>query len=198
MELNARNQSIAEVRATNKKLIWGLLGALATILLLALKLATQSEIIINQTPGMPDHSIIEKTSMDRGAQHATLSTVTASISQVNPANYEYVKPLLQVYLAPTVYTRITQEIDTKVQLLVTQHELGSYYYVEKAYEYDPALNRHFIYGDVHTVNAGKDTATAYVFDYAIHVENYRLVVDDVVSYPGERAHNSEWLKANKK
>lgn len=198
MELNARTQSIAEVRATNKKLIWALLGSSGTILLLALKLATQSEIVINQTPGMPDHAVIERSSMDRGAQHATLSTVTAAISQVNPSNYEYVKPLLQIYLAPAVYTRITQEIDTKVQLLITQHELGSYYFVERSYEYDPALNRHFILGDVHTVNAGKDSAAPYVFEYPIHVENYRLLVDDVVSYPGDRAHNSEWLKSNKK
>ena len=198
MEIGARNQSIAEVRAKNTLLIWICGGLTGAVVLLAVKLATQSEIIINQTPGMPDHSVIEKTAMDKGAQHATLSAVTAAIAQVNPANFEYMKALVQVFLAPTAYTRISQEIDAKVQMLIKQHELGSYYFVERAYEYDPTLNKHFVYGDVHTVNAAKDSATPYVFEYAIHVENYRLVVDEAISYAGDRAHNSEWLKSNKR
>ena len=56
----------------------------------------------------------------------------------------------------------------------------------------------FVYGDVHTVNAARDSAEPYVFEYQVHVENYRLVVDEVVSYAGERTHDSEWLKNNKR
>jgi conjugal transfer pilus assembly protein TraE len=198
MEIKARERSIAEVRALNSKLIWANLLGMGIILLLALKLATQSQIIINQTPGMPDHAVIEKTAMDKAAQHATLSAITAAITQVNPANAEYAKPMIQVYLAPAAYTRISSEIDAKVQRLILQHELGSYYFLEKSYQYDPETDRHFIVGDVHTVNAARDTASPYVFEYAVHVENYRLVVDDAQSYAGDRPHDSTWLKQNKR
>jgi conjugal transfer pilus assembly protein TraE len=48
------------------------------------------------------------------------------------------------------------------------------------------------------VNAAKDSAEPYVYEYAIHIENYRLWVDDIKVYPGEKIHNSEWIKANSK
>jgi conjugal transfer pilus assembly protein TraE len=198
VEIRARERSIAEIRATNVKLIWANVLGMVVILLLAIKLATQSEIIINQTPGMPEHAVIEKTAMDKGAQKATLSAVTSAIAQVNPANYEYVKPMIQAFLAPAAFTKVSAEIDAKVQKLILQRELGSYYFVQKAYEYDAATDRHFIVGDVHTVNAAKDTAATYVFEYAVHVENYRLVVDEAVSYAGDRPHDGEWLKATKR
>jgi conjugal transfer pilus assembly protein TraE len=197
VEIKARERSIAEFRSDKNKLIWSLVLSMIVITLLAIKLCTQSEIIINQTPGMPDHTVIEKTAMDKRAQQATLSAVTAAIAQVNPANYQYVKPMIQVYLAPALYTKVSADIDAKVQQLILQHELGSYYFVQKSYEYDPQLDRHFIVGDVHTVNAAKDTAAATVFEYAMHVENYRAVIDDAQSYPGEQPHDSQWRKAHK-
>jgi conjugal transfer pilus assembly protein TraE len=198
MEFKARERSIAEVRSLNTKLIWGHVLSAGTILLLALKLATQSQIIINQTPGMLDHGVIEKTAMDKASQHATLSAITAAITQVNPANAEYAKPMIQVFLAPAAYTRISAELDAKVQKLIVQHELGSYYFVEKSYQYDPETDRHFVVGDVHTVNAARDTAAPYVFEYAVHVENYRMVVDDAQSYAGDRPHDGAWLRQNKR
>ena len=198
MELNPRNQTVSEVRSTNVKLVWAVLILTVGIVALAIKLVTQTEIIINQTPGMPNHAVIEKGAMDKGAQKATLSAVTAAITQVNPANYEYMKAFVQSFLSPTAYTKVTQEIDARVQMLIRQHELGSYYFVMRGYQYDPVLDHHFVYGDVHTVNAARDSAEPYVFEYLVHVENYRLVVDEVVSYPGERPHDSEWLKTNKR
>jgi len=198
MEIKAREQSNAELRKKNDRLIWANLGSIGVALLLALKLVTQSEIIIHRTPGMPNDSVIEKTAMDKGAQRATLNALTSAIAQVNPANAEYVKAMVQAYLAPAAYTKVSKEIDEKVQLLVQQHELGSYYFVWRAYEYDPQIDRHFVMGDVHTVNAAKDTAAPFVFEYAAHVENYRLVVDDPISYPGDRPHDFEWRKANKR
>ena len=198
MEITVRNQSIAEVRSVNRKLIWCNLLLVIVVAALSIKLATQTEIIINQTPGMPNHAVIEKGAMDKGAQKATLSAVTAAITQVNPSNFEYMKAFVQAFLSPTAYTKVTQEIDAKVQMLIRQHELGSYYFVMHGYLYDPVLNHHFVYGDVHTVNAARDSAEPYVFEYLIHVENYRLVVDELTSYAGDRPHDSEWLKNNKR
>lgn len=198
MELNPRNQTVAEVRSSNVKLVWAVLILSVVLVALSIKLVTQTEIIINQTPGMPNHAVIEKGAMDKGAQKATLSAVTSAIAQVNPANYEYMKAFVQAFLSPTAYTKVTQEIDAKVQMLIRQHELGSYYFVMRGYLYDPALDHHFVYGDVHTVNAARDSAEPYVFEYHVHIENYRLVVDEVVSYAGDRPHDSQWLRDNKR
>jgi hypothetical protein len=136
--------------------------------------------------------------MDKGAQRATLSAVTSNIAQINPANAEYQKAFLQVFLAPAAYTKVSEEINAKVAKQISERELGSYYFVMQSYQYDPLLNRHFVLGDVHTVNAAKDSIQPYVFEYVAHVENYRLVIDDITTYIGERAHNSEWIEVNKK
>ena len=106
--------------------------------------------------------------------------------------------MLAVFLSPQEYTRISTQIDQLAKKLSEQRELGSYYFIWKAYDYDQAIDRFFIRGDVHTVNAAKDTAEAWVFEYQTHVENYRLVVDKVSSYRGEHAHDSAWLKEQKK
>lgn len=197
MEFHARNQSIAEVRSANTKLTWVLVAMALALLLAMIKLFLQSEIIINQTPGMPEHAVIERSTMDKGAQKATLSAVTSTIAQINPANAEYQKAFLQSFLAPAAYTKVSRDIDDRVAHMTEQRELGSFYFILKGYEYDPMLNRHFVWGDVHTVNAARDSAAAFTFEYVVHVENYRLVVDDVATYPGERPHDSEWIKAHK-
>jgi len=198
MEVKHREVAIAELKSLNKKLSMALVFTSLAGLFIAIKLAFQSEIVINQTPGMPNNSVIEKSSMDKSAQMATLYAVTNNIAQVNPSNSEYIKTFLQVYLAPKSYTRISKEIDDQVTRLTNQRELGSYYFVLRGYDYDPALDTHFVKGEVHVVNAAKDTATNYVFEYKTHVENYRLLVDDVKSYEGDMIHNSEWLRNNKK
>ena len=98
-----------------------------------------------------------------------------------------------------MYTRIVRDIDASVAQLEQQHELGSYYMVLRnpGYLYDPVLDRHFVICDVHTVNAAKDTAEPYVYEYKTHVENYRLVIDSVSAYPGDKPHTSSWLKDHK-
>ena len=185
-------------RMSASGLTWAALISVVVILLLSLKLAFQTEIVIVRTPGMPNDAMLEKTVMDKGSQKATLSTLTSAIAQTNPANAEFNKEFIQAYLSPTAYTKVSQAIDVQVARLVAQHELGSYYFVQRGYEYDPSINKHFVYGDVHTVNAARDSAELYVFEYAAHVENYRLLVDDVVSYVGDKPHDGEWLKNYKK
>lgn len=198
MELNARNQSISELRSRNKTLTTGIVLLALALFFAVLKLFFQTEIVVLQTPGMPDNSVIERTAMDKGAQRATLSAVTSNLAQINPANAEYQKAFLQAYLAPVAFTKVSSEINAKVAKQSSERELGSYYFILHRYEYDPALNRHFVLGDVHTVNAAKDSAQPYVFEYITHIENYRMVIDDVITYTGDRAHNSEWIEANKK
>jgi len=198
MDLISRNQSLSELKNENRILRLIILGVSIALVFISIKHAFQTEIVVMQTPGMPNNTVIEKSNMNKEAQMATLYAVTNNIAQVNPSNSEYLKTFLQAYLAPAAYTRISKEIDNQVAKLLSQRELGSYYFVLRAYDYDAALDKHFVRGDVHVVNAAKDTATPYVFEYAIHVENYRIVVDDVKTYEGEREHNTEWLKNAKK
>lgn len=196
MELEARSQSIAEVKQRNKHLIWAVLGLTVAVVLLASRIATQSAIVVLQTPGMPSSAEIEESAVDKGTQMATLITLTSSIAQINPANAAFMKRVIQNYLLPEAYTEVSAEIDAKVRQLELQHELGSYYFVFKSYRYDPVLRRHFILGDVHTVNAARDTPEPYVFEYRIQVMNYRLWAAKPIVYPGDRPHDSEWLKSN--
>lgn len=198
MDLKTRNESVAELRDRNKHLTYVALLLSFAVTGLAFKLVTQSEIVIVQTPGMPANSVIERTSFDKKAQIATLNAITSNMAAINPANAEYQKQFLQLYFSPTAYTSITKEIDLKVEKAKLERELGSSYFVFKSYEYDPLLNKHFVMGEQHTVNAAKDTAQNYVYEYQIHIENYRLLVDDVKSYPSDRPHNSEWIEARKK
>jgi conjugal transfer pilus assembly protein TraE len=197
MENSNRTRSLQE---SAKIIVWQQMSIAMLVLaliVLVLIVYSQSKIVVLQTPGMPSDAIIQKTSLDKGAQRAVLAAVTSNLAQVNPANIEYQKAFLQAFLAPAAYTKISSEIDTQSKRLLEQRELGSYYFVLKSWEYDTQLDRHFVLGDVHTVNAAKDTAQPYVFEYQMHVENYRPVIDDVKSYAGERAHNSEWMKSQK-
>ncbi len=196
--MNQRNEAVSELRTRNKHLTYATLGAVLISFGLMFKLVSQSEIIIVQTPGMPANSIIERTSFDKNAQLATLNAITSNLASINPANAEYQKKFLELYFSPDSYTRLSHEIDLKVEKAKAERELGSSYFVLKRYIYDEQIDKHFIVGEQHTVNAAKDTAEPYVYEYAIHIENYRLWVDDIKAYPGEKIHNSEWIKANSK
>jgi hypothetical protein len=198
MELQTRNETVAELKSANKKLTIGIICLAITVVCLAVKLVFQSEILLVMTPGMPANSVIERTSFDKPAQMATLNAITSNLGQINPANAAYQKQFLQLYFAPEAYTAITSEIDLKVEKARLERELGSSYFVFKRYEYDPDIDRHFVLGEQHTVNAAKDTAQDYVYEYAIRIENYRLWVTEVKSYPGDRPHNKAWIEANKK
>jgi hypothetical protein len=198
VELNTRNVAVAELKTQNQRLLIGLVATTIAVVGLTYKLIAQSEIVIVQTPGMPANSIIERESFDKGAQMATLNAITTNLGQINPSNAEYQKKFLQLYFSPNAYTRLSSEIDLRVEKMRVERELGSSYFVFKRYEYDGELNKHFVIGEQHTVNAAKDTAEDYVFEYSVHIENYRLWVDEVKTYKGDKARNSEWMKANKK
>jgi TraE protein len=198
MDIGTRQASVSELRSKNDRLTWTTLAMSVVIAALAIKLVFQSEVVIERTAGMPSGSVIQKSAWDKKAELATLLDVTGAIANINPSNAEYQKQLLAVFLSPQEYTRISTQIDQLAKKLSEQRELGSYYFIWKAYDYDQAIDRFFIRGDVHTVNAAKDTAEAWVFEYQTHVENYRLVVDKVSSYRGEHAHDSAWLKEQKK
>ncbi len=198
MELDARNKSISEVRARNMILTYALLASSLVVLVLAIKVFTQSSIVILQTPGMPNDAVIEKTAMDKRAQIAVLQAVTSAMASVNPANAQYQKQFVQAFLSPAAYTKISKEIDARVAKQITERELGSTYFVLSRYEFDEKLNKHFVLGDFHSVNAAKDTAQPFVWEYDAHAENYRFVVDNVTLYPGDRPHNTEWIEASKK
>lgn len=198
MEISVRNQSITELKSRNQMLTLVAVGLAATIFMMGLKLVFQSEIVIMQTPGMPNNTVIERSTFDKGAQMATLLAVTNAVSQINPANAEHQKIFLRAFLSPPAYTRIASEIDFKIEKAKSERELGSYYFVFQRYEYDHKLNRHFVIGEQHTVNAARDTAQPYVYEYTAHIENYRLWVDELTAYQSDKPHNSEWLEANKK
>jgi conjugal transfer pilus assembly protein TraE len=70
--------------------------------------------------------------------------------------------------------------------------------VTRAFDMDEKLGRLFVKGDLHTVNAAKDTAEPWIFEYSVSFSNYQMVINDVTSYAGDRVHNSEWIKAQTK
>jgi conjugal transfer pilus assembly protein TraE len=198
VEFVFRNATVAELKSYLSKsiLINTLLGG--AVLVLAIAVASKSSVIIQRTPGMPADAVIEKTTLDMRSQHAMLSTVTSAISSVNPSNSEYQKNVILGFTSPQLYTRLAKEINEKVALLQTQHELGSYYFVEKEWRYDPLSGKHFVMGWVHTVNAARDTSEPYTYEYTAHVENYRFIIDTVESYKGHVAHDAEWIKNQNK
>lgn len=198
MDLQSRNEAVAELKARNKALTYATIAVSIAVVCLALKLLFQSEIVLVMTPGMPANSVIERTSFDKNAQMATLNAITSNLGQINPANAPYQKQFLQLYFAPEAYTAISAEIDLKVEKARLERELGSSYFVFKRYEYDPDIDKHFVIGEQHTVNAAKDTAMDYTYEYTIRIENYRLWVTEVKTYPGDKPHNKAWIDANKK
>lgn len=198
MEFLFREATVAELKGYLSKMIWALLGLAGAVLILAIGVVTRSTIVVQRTPGMPSDAVIEKTTIDMRSQHAMLSAVTDALGSINPANAEYKKNLLMGFASPELYTRLAKEIDQKIALLVAQHELGSYYFVEKEWRFDPVSGKHFVIGWLHTVNAARDTAEPYTYEYKVHVESYRFNVDDAVSYPGHVPHDAEWLKNQNK
>ena len=198
MEFNIRSASLQEANSRNKLLIFTTLGLALVVLILAIVLTSQSKIVVLQTPGMPNDSVIEKNSMDKGAQRAVLQAVTSNLAQINPSNYEYQKTFLQSFLSPEIYTKVSLKIDARVKDLIDSRELGSYYFVFRRYEYDEKMNKHFIMGDVHTVNAAQDSKEPYVFEYAMQVHNYRPVITDVLVYKGDAFHDTKYYESKSK
>jgi len=193
MESGFRATNLDQANKRINKLLAIVLALGGVALILSICLILQSKIVILQAPGMINDAQIEKSTMDKSSQRAVLIAVTSNLSQINPANYEYQKTFVQSFFSPEAYTKISKEIDLRVKQLIDQRELGSYYFIFKRYEYDSKLNKHFVVGDVHTVNAAKDSAEPYVFEYDMKIENYRPVIDALKLYKGEIMHNTAWL-----
>lgn len=198
MDLPNRNKSVAELRKKNDFLMIVVLCLAAAVLLCVGKVVFMSEIVVNRVPGMPDGAKIERNGMDVGAQQATAYAVASALASVNPSTGESIKKFVQPFFSAAAYTKVSQAIDSKVATLSIQRELGSYYFILKRFEADDKLGRVFVLGDVHTVNAARDTAEPWVFEFPVHFANYQMILDDAVAYSGDKAHNSEWIKAQQK
>ncbi|VVE56469.1 hypothetical protein PAQ31011_05108 [Pandoraea aquatica] len=198
MEIATRNKSLAELSRDNRRLTAAVALIAAAMLVLSIKVFFTNEIIVNQVPGMPNGAKIEKSGMDVGAKQAIVVAVTTMLASVNPSNAESIKHFIQPFLSPDAYTKVSKAIDDKVATLRTQRELGSYYFVTRGFDLDEKLGLLFVKGDLHTVNAAKDTSEPWVFEYPVSFSNYQMVITDVVSYPGDRVRNSKWIEAQTK
>lgn len=198
MDYPNRSKSVAELTRDNNRLKLTVVCMAVAMMVLSFKVLFTTEILVNQVPGMPDGAKIEKNGMDVGAKRAIVFAVTTVLAGLNPSNSESVKHFVQPWLAPSAYTKVSQAIDAKVAQLSSQRELGSYYFVTRAFDMDEKLGRLFVKGDLHTVNAAKDTAEPWIFEYSVSFSNYQMVINDVTSYAGDRVHNSEWIKAQTK
>jgi TraE protein len=194
MEVNELKHSSAELRQSIKRLVLINCCLVVIILVMALQSLMREQIVILRTPGVVGDEVFARTTVDRASQIATLKAVTNNLAQCNPSSKAFCKDFLQSYLSPAAYTKVSAEIDANIKRLELQRELGSYYFVFTSYQYDTALNKHFVLGEVHTVNAAIDRAEPWVFEYQVHYENYRLAIDDVKSYKGTQPQNSAWLK----
>ena len=199
MEHKTRMKSLEETRTDLRRSTLTNVVLAICLLMAIFGLVTQKKILQTQVPGMPDGATISSDTADRAAQFVVVQAVTSAIASINPSNAEAQKRFIKAFLAPDSYTNISVEIDKRVKQMEAERELGSYYWVlTKGASYDPILNRFFVVGEVHTVNAAKDTGKPYVFEYSLNYENYRPVIHDVISYEGDKPHNSEWQKSNTK
>ncbi|MDN4571865.1 type VI secretion protein [Pandoraea cepalis] len=198
MDIGTRNKSVAELSRDNRRLTAAVALIAVAMLVLSLKTFFTNEIIVNQVPGMPNGAKIEKNGMDVGAKQAIVIAVTTMLASVNPSNAESIKHFIQPFTSPEAYTKVSKAIDDKVATLRAQRELGSYYFVTRGFDLDEKLGLLFVKGDLHTVNAAKDTSEPWVFEYPVSFSNYQMVINDVVSYPGDRVRNSKWIEAQTK
>lgn len=201
MKVETREQVVSSLLKRNTVLTWSLGAAMVVIVLLAMRVTFMSEIIHENVPGMPDGAKIWKNGMDEGAIKAIALAVASNLASVNPSNQESVKSFVQPFLSADAYTVVSQQIDAKAALLAAQHELGSYYFVlgPHGFQYDDKLKRIYVSGDVHTVNAAKDTGEPWVFEFPVHFAQYRMFIDaGLTAYPGNKIHNSEWIQAQTK
>lgn len=198
MDITNRNKSVAELKKEKSQLMTALVCLAVAVLLCVGKVVFMSEIVVNRVPGMPDGAKIERNGMDVGAKQATVYAVSSALASVNPSNGDSIKKFVQPFFSADAYTKVSLAIDAKVAMLSSQHELGSYYFVLRRFEADDKLGRVFVLGDVHTVNAARDTAEQWVFEYPVHFANYQMILDDAIAYPGDKAHNSDWIKAQQK
>lgn len=193
MKLSVREMTIEEAQRRVNFLTYICAATTSLSLLMGFAYVTQSKIFVQEVPGL-NNVEVGQNFMDLTGQQSILLAFTKTLAEVNPANVEYQKRFIASFLAPELYTQVLLEVDALVAKLLTDRALGSYYFIEKSYEYDPLLKKHFVVGYVHTVNAAKDTAEPWVFSYTARIENYRLVVTSIERERGEVVKNSAYLK----
>ena len=193
MDVKNRNQSVAQLNSRNRLLIVSnsILTLIALIAVTGLFL--KEEKVVLNTPGLPHRSVIEKTSLDKASQAATLKELTSALATINPANYQYQMKFVESFFSAENFTTLNEETRLAVEKMARDKEFGSRYFVFTDYQYDPGTNKHFVLGDVHFVNAAKDTAVPHVYEYGLTVENYRPVVVSIDRYEGDRPRNKAWL-----
>ncbi len=185
MNTNERSQSLKDKDRTIGRLVLALLVSIGTMAGLVAFMHFYGVIVIQRTPGVPTDAQIERSSMDMKAQKLVLSAISNAIGSINPSNAEYVKAMAQSYFAPEAYTRLTGEINTLVQKMIAEREAGSHYFVLISSDYNPQENKHYLFGEYHTVNMAKDTSQNYVFVYQMRVEQFRPVILDYKFYPSD-------------
>jgi conjugal transfer pilus assembly protein TraE len=157
----------------------------------------QNKIVLMQIPsstGSSGEVMYEKNAINRSSQRAIILATVSAISQINPSNYEFEKVFVQNFLAPEVYSSLSIQIDQQAKKMRDQHELGSYYFDFKEYLYDPLLDKHFVKGEIHTVNAIKNSTQMWIYELSLRVDNYKPIITSLSSYPGSDFHNSNWLE----
>jgi conjugal transfer pilus assembly protein TraE len=149
---------------------------------------------IPSSTGSSGEVMYEKNAINRSSQRAIILATVSAISQINPSNYEFEKVFVQNFLAPEVYSSLSIQIDQQAKKMRDQHELGSYYFDFKEYLYDPLLDKHFVKGEIHTVNAIKNSTQMWIYELSLRVDNYKPIITSLSSYPGSDFHNSNWLE----
>jgi len=199
MNLDQRTLTVAEYRRLVQYLGIGLVcvGIIA-VMAVGKVVFLSNPIITLKTPGLPADAVIEKTAFDKKTQMATLLALTQVINSINPNNANYAKSYIEVYFDADTYTKLSASIDAQVSKMASEHELGSRYFVFKRYLYDPDKDRHFVIGELHIVNAAKDTGEPYVYEYELRVENYMPRVVSYTFYKGENPLTAAVLKEKAK
>jgi len=199
MQLHLHARSISELSDWVKYLSLSNAALLFLSISLAIMHFTENKIVIVQVPnggGSVVESKYQKYSIDRGSQKAIILAKINAISQINTVNFTFQKEFVQNFLAPEVFTNISNQIDINIRKMTDQRELGSFYFDFKEYQYDPNLDRHFIKGEIHTVNSVKNTSQPWVYEVSMKVENYRPLITSLTSYQGNDFHNSTWIESH--
>jgi conjugal transfer pilus assembly protein TraE len=199
MQLHLHARSISELSDWVKYLSLSNAALLFLSISLAIMHFTENKIVIVQVPnggGSVVESKYQKYSIDRGSQKAIILATINAISQINTVNFTFQKEFVQNFLAPEVFTNISNQIDINIRKMTDQRELGSFYFDFKEYQYDPNLDRHFIKGEIHTVNSVKNTSQPWVYEVSMKVENYRPLITSLTSYQGNDFHNSTWIESH--
>jgi len=199
MQLHLHARSISELSDWVKYLSLCNAALLFLSISLAIMHFTENKIVIVQVPnggGSVVESKYQKYSIDRGSQKAIILATINAISQINTVNFTFQKEFVQNFLAPEVFTNISNQIDINIRKMTDQRELGSFYFDFKEYQYDPNLDRHFIKGEIHTVNSVKNTSQPWVYEVSMKVENYRPLITSLTSYQGNDFHNSTWIESH--